>query len=847
MLANEAHPTSRSLHKSTVVAYMTICTPVYIKFNFSHFARWLLVGGTLLPISGLAQQRATVSGTVETKATPTLVTVTLHRAADSVVVKTEFANQQGGFQLEAAAEGRYLVSVAQVGFRRYWSLAFVLPSTGLTLSAISLVPNSSTTLKEVTVTGRQPLYQHLADRTVVNVADSPLAAGATTLDVLGRAPNVTDNGNGELALRGRQGLLVMLDGKRVPLTGNDLAEYLRALPAEQVQRIELITNPPASYDAQGGAGVIAITLKKDQRLGANGSLNASYGRGRYGKAIAGGSLNYRRKNLNLYGTYAFNDRQYYTQLDFDRQFGATAALPATRSSQYNYQYLKQLTHSAKVGLDLNLSKRTLLGVSATGLASRTTNETTGDASFYGDGGTLTDRIYSRAEQDVKRPNGSVNLNLRHAFADSATARVISADADYARYGNSRQLKLVTLHDAQAQNPAELTGDQHSTLAIGTAKVDYSQPLPHRARLDAGAKATQIVSNNDISFINRTGINPSDYVYTPLTDISQPFRYRENVNAAYVSLRGSIAKTTVQAGLRGEQANIKADLGSATVRDQRYFQLFPNVLVQRTLNKDNVLSLSAARRIDRPSYLQVNPLRVYLDATSYSSGNYSLQPQTSYNFEVSHTYKGKFTTALAYARTNQPFVIAQLLAPDGGRVVVNQYVNLSTQNFYTLNLIAPLELTKNWTLYANVLAYYNQYQGTLNSTVLDRGRLACNLTANNSFVLPHGWTAELNGFYESREVGGFQVLQHRGQVGAAVQKVFWNKQATFRLNATDVFYTTPLRVTSTYDTFTETFYRRQDLRVVTAAFIYRFGNGKVAAARRRAAGAEEELRRAADSQ
>jgi len=764
-----------------------------------------------------------------------------------VAVKTEFASATGTFQLEAAAGERYLVSAVQLGYQRYWSPALVLPATGVVLPAISLVPSQATVLKEVAVAGRKPLYERLVDRTVVNVADSPLSAGATTLDIVGRSPNVTVSSVNELALRGRAGLLVVVDGKRVPLTGNDLAEYLRALPAEQVQSIELITNPPASYDAQGGAGVIAINLKKDQRLGTNGSLNASYGRGRYGKAIAGGSLNYRRRNLNLYGTYAFTDRQYYTHLNFDRRFGATPTLPATRSDQYNYQYLKQLTHSAKVGLDLNLSKRTLLGVSATGLASNTTNETNGDALFYGEGNALINRIYSRAEQDVSRPNGSVNLNLRHAFADSATASVISADADYARYRNSRQLKLVTLNQDPALAPTELTGDQGSTLSIGTAKVDYSQPLPHRARLDAGAKVTQVVSDNDITFINRTGISPADYAYTLLTDISQPFTYRENVNAAYVSLRGAVAKTTVQAGLRGEQTNIGADLGDATVREQHYFQLFPSVLVQRTLNKNNALALSAARRIDRPSYSQVNPLRVYLDATSYSSGNYNLMPQTSYNFEVSHTYKGKFTTALAYARVDRPFVIAQLPSPDGGRVVVNQYVNLSTQNFYTLNLTAPLELTKAWTLYANVLAYYDQYQGNLNGTALDRGRLSCNITANNSFVLPHGWTAELNGLYESRNVGGFQVIQPRGQVGAAVQKSFWNKQGTLRLNATDIFYTTPLRVTSTYDNFTETFYQRQDLRVFTAAFTYRFGNNKVAAARKRAAGAEEELRRAAGGQ
>jgi ferric enterobactin receptor len=805
-------------------------------------------GLVVMPVVAFGQGRALVSGSVGggPASGSELVTVTLHRAADSVVVKTEFADKNGLFRLEAAAGERYLVSAVQAGLGRYWSPVFELPAAGLTLPAIGL-PASTHVLEQVTVTGQKPLYEHLADRTVVNVADSPLSAGSTTLDILGRAPNVTVGSNNELALRGRQGILVVLDGKRVPLTGTDLADYLRALPADQIQSIDLITNPPASYDAQGGAGVIDIKLKKDQRLGTNGSLNASYGRGRYGKFVGGGTLNYRRKKLNLYGTYALNDRQYYTQLDFERQFAAMLRTPATSSVQYNYQYLQQLTHSGKIGLDLNLSKRTLLGVSATGLASRTTNETTGDAQFYNDRGLPADHRYSRAEQDVNRPNGSVNLNLRHAFADSATARTISADADYARYHTTRLLKLDTYYDAPAQGPTELTGDQRSNLSIGTAKVDYSQPLPRRAQLDVGAKATQVVSNNDIAFVNRTGNSPADYRYMLLGDISQPFSYHENVNAAYVSLRGGEGQTTVQAGLRGEQTNIRAELGSNTVRNQHYFQLFPSLLVQHTLSKNHALALTAARRIDRPSYAQVNPLRVYIDATSYSIGNYGLAPQTSYNFEVAHTYKGKFTTALAYARTDQPIVNSQQPSLFESLTVVNQYVNLFTENFYTLNLTAPLDLTKWWTLYANVLVYYDQYQGYLNGTQLNRGRLSANLTANNSFVLPHGWTAELNGLYESRNVGGFQVLQPRGQVGVGLQKSLWNKQATLRLSATDIFYTTPLRVTSTYDDFSETFRQRQDFRVVTAAFTYRFGNGKVAAARKRAAGADDELRRAAGGQ
>jgi ferric enterobactin receptor len=819
---------------------MSNSTLKYINSTFL-WQKWLLVGGclVLVPLAAQAQSRATVSGTVGTAAgaPQEYVTITLHRAADSVVVKTEFTDQRGAFQLQAKAGERYLVSAAQVGLQRYWSPAFELPATGLALPDVQLAPSAGTALGPVTVTGRKPLYERLADRTVVNVADSPLAAGSTTLDVLGRAPNVTQDANNDLRLRGRDGVLLYLDGKRVPLTGQDLADYLRALPAEQIQTIELLTNPPASYDAQGSAGVIDIRLKKDQRIGLNGSVNASYGRGVYGKFVGGGSLNYRRKNLNIYGTYAYNDRRGFTKFNFDRQFAATSALTAGSSMQFTEQLTHLRTHSVKAGLDLNLSKRTLLGFSATGLLSQSDNNTRSNAQFFDESGKLSNHYMSTSPQDVSRPNGSLNLNLRHAFADSATASVVSADIDYARYHTTRLLDLFAAYEVPPQGTSLLHGDQRNNLSIGTAKVDYSRPLPYRARLEAGAKVTEVVSDNNSLFVYNSG-----GMSTVLTGLSYPFRYRENVNAAYLNLRRATARTTLQAGVRAEKTNTLAKVESQNVREQHYLQLFPSVLVQQTLNKNNVLALSVARRIDRPSYSLVNPLRLYLDPTSYSAGNYNLLPQTSYNFELTHTYQGKFSTALAYARIDRPYLQVQQPA-DGGRAVVNQYVNLSTQNFYTLTLTAPLDLTKWWTLYANAILYYNQYQGSLNGTDLNRGRLACNLTANNSFTLPSGWLAEVSGFYESREVAGFQLTQDRGQVAIGVQKSIWKKQGTFRLNVADVFYTTPIRYTSTYANFTEAAYSRQDLRVVTAALTYRFGNGKVAAARKRTTGADEELRRA----
>ena len=794
----------------------------------------------LLPLAGAAQPAAPLTGTVrgQTGIALEFVTLTLHRAVDSALVKTEFSDVQGRFRLDVPASGRYLVSASQVGYGRYWSPVLTVPAGGLALPPIDLRPSMATALREVTVTARKPLYEHQADRTVVNVADSPLAAGATALEVLGRAPGISNDGKDNLSLRGRQGLLVVVDGKRVALTGTDLADYLKALPAEQVQSIELLTNPPAQYDAQGGAGVIAINLKKDQRLGTNGSATLGIGRGGYGRYTGGLALNHRRKGLNLYGNYTYTERRYFTRFDFERRYAATSGLPVATSRQFNDQVSELRSHAVKAGLDLTLSKRTLLGATLTSLLSHIDNGVDSQGEFWGLGGDALSRYTSVTAQNIDRPSGSANLNLRHALADSANAAALTFDADYGRYHTTRLLAQQANYTEPQPSIILLGGDQRSDLSIGTLKLDYTQPLPHRAHLDAGAKATRVRSDNKVVFVNTEN---GSTTYNPL--LSKDFRYSENVNAAYVSLRAASASTTVQAGLRVEQTNTQAALGGETTRERHYTQLFPSVAVQHALSPRHALALALARRIDRPNYGQLNPLRYYVDPVSYRAGNAELVAQTSYSVELTHTYRQKFITALAYARTDQPIVNVVQPSPDGGRLVVNQDVNLASQDYLALTLTAPLEPAKWWTLYATGVFYYSRFRGSLAGTALNQGQPACQLSANNTFSLPHGWSAELTGTFQSGEIWGYEHSTARGQVGVGMLKSFWNKQGSLRLSATDIFYTSPASFTSRFVNFRETFFRREDLRVATATFTYRFGSGKVAAARKRAAGAEEELRRA----
>jgi ferric enterobactin receptor len=805
----------------------------------------LLISAGLLTASLLstipaarAQALAEVRGAVQGPdgAAIEYATVTLHRAADSVVVKTEFSDAKGTFQFERAAGGRYLVSAAQVGFERRWSAAFEVAGAAVSLPALELTTSAATQLQEVRVTGQKPLYERLADRTVVNVENSALAAGNTSLDVLRRAPGVSVDGSDNLALRGRQGLLVLIDGKRQPMTGTELADYLRALPAEQLSTIELITNPPAKYDAQGGAGIIAINLRKDQRLGTNGTANLSYGRGRFNRYTGGLTLTHRQKALTTNAAYTYSERTSLNQLTIHRDFynlsGGGRELSST-TDQDNFLPNVQRSHSWRLGLDYNLTARTTLGAVVSGLDSR--NEADGtNLTVLRDRQRGAVQTYNSTNYRAGHsPNAAANLNLRHAFADSLGKRELTVDLDYAGYRLDRRQLLQTFQVGEPTTSS--SSDQQGRLAIQSAKLDYTQPLSKQLGLEMGLKASLVTADNDLRFYTDGQLNLGR---------SNRFRYDENINAGYLSLSYARPGLTLQAGLRGEQTNV---LGRQDREleypdfTRHYFQLFPSASIKRTLSDKHELSLALSRRIDRPSYSQLNPFREIIDKTTFGSGNPSLLPQTSYNFDLTHTFRQQYSLTLSYNLISDPLI--GVVQPETDSTVLSTTRNLRRQHYYSLTLTAPVEITKWWKTYTNVVGYYARFEGELAGTALNRSGLSVELSSNHSLVLGKSWGAEVNATYQSRQVYAFLTQRSTAEISVAVQKSFWSRRGTLKLNVSDLFYTLPVRATSRYDNYVEDFYQRRDSRAATLSFSYRFGNDKVAPTRRRQTGAEDEKRRA----
>lgn len=796
-----------------------------------------------------AQSLAQIRGTVQINASEGIefATVTLHRAGDSTLVKTEFSDPQGQFQLPLPLPGKYLISASQVGFTRVWSAPFSVAAEGLNLPVLTLRPSEKTTLKEVNVVAKKPLFERLADRTVVNVEGSALAAGNTSLDVLARSPGVTVDNNDNLALRGRQNVLVLIDGKRQPMTGSELADYLRALPADQLKSIELITNPPAKYDAQGTAGIIAINLRKDTRLGTNGTVQTSYGRSQYDKYTAGVSLNSRNKlgpdaSLNLFGSYNYANRNGIALLDIHRDFYAvspTGQRPITGSSdQINSAMVGFQAHTARAGADYTISKRTTVGAVVSGQQNRTPNQISrNQTSLFDAAGRPTDVYQARNRRDFTSPNGSVNLNVKHSFADSANSPELTADIDYARYLTSRLQELSTIFQLTGRSSTLLIGDQQGDLSIWSAKADYVRPLARGGRLETGMKFSRVSSDNDVVFRFTEGA-----ITTVDLNRTNRFRYNEAISAAYLNWNRTIGKTSLQLGLRGEQTVADGRQSAGDSRFSRHYaQLFPSAAIKRTLDKNHELNLSLSRRINRPSYGQLNPFRTIIDPTTSGSGNPNLRPETSYNLELSHTIKSKYTTGLSYSRTSLPMI--GVVQPETDSTVVSTSVNLQRQDYFALTFTAPAQLAKWWQVYNNAVFYYSHFVGSLAGTALNVGRPAFNLSSNHTFTVKKGWSAELNATFQSGEQYGFLRVQPLGQLTAGVQKNLWDRKGTLKLNVADIFFTSKVRAVSAYDNYVERFYQRRDSRAATLSFSYRFGNDKVAPTRRRTGGADDEKRRA----
>ena len=462
-------------------------------------------------IKGMAQTiETTVSGSaVDIKNAPVeSATISLMKSQDSSIIKIAVSNKIGKFSFTGIPYGNYFVTVTAVNFNTVSSGIFPISEndTSALLDALILQPVAKN-LAAVVVTSKKPLIEQKIDRIVVNVDASVTNVGSTALEVLEKSPGVSVGKDGNISLKGKSSVMIMIDGKPSYLSGAELTNLLGNMNSNQLSQIEIMTNPSAKYDAAGNAGVINIKTKKSITQGFNGSVTLNYGQGVYAKSNNSILLNYRSSKINTFLNYGYSINKGFMDFDIQRNFFGTTGIKISELNQKSDRINQSQNNNLKLGLDYFINKQTTLGIVTTGFIAPQKQDgfTT---SYLKDGNTNINSI-EKTIRTVNNTwkNGTVNLNFHSSFDSSK--KDIAANFDYLHYdfsGNQNITGLTYNPRLVLQSSIYLKNLLPLTIDIYSGRLDYAQPLNNGIKLETGIKSSLVKTNNVSNFFNLSSNN-----------------------------------------------------------------------------------------------------------------------------------------------------------------------------------------------------------------------------------------------------------------------------------------------------------------------------------------------------
>lgn len=782
-----------------------------------------------------AQNSAKISGAVSGAEKPVeSASVALIRAKDSAVVKMAVTDKAGVFAIENVPYGRYRLLAQALGFVKNYSESFEVSAANPSQTVKPLILQvASKELASVTVVSQRPFVEQKVDRTIINVDATPSNTGTTVMDLLEKSPGISVDKDGNISLKGKQGVIVMIDNRPTYLSATDLANMLKNLPSSNLDQIEIMTNPPAKFDASGNAGVINIKTKKTKTMGYNGSITASYAQGVYPKTNLSTNLNYRHNKLNFFGNASTYYNENFGNLDIVRNFrDITGTTLLSTFDQNAYSARNNKGYNYKLGVDYFMTKKTTFGVVVTGYSGRNTELVTNTTLINDASGALTTRTQSLNDVKSHYGNVGVNINGRHVF--DSTGKELSMDLDYVNYtSGSDQLLNSLFYDntGNKQKPDEsLKGNIPSGINIYSAKLDYLQPLKNDSRFEAGLKSSYVSTDNDAQYANW---NQSTGKYEMDAARSNHFLYKENINAAYLNLSKQLSKVWgAQLGLRLENTNLEGNqLTSGQKFSRSYTQVFPTAYISFSPNDKNQFALSYGRRIDRPNYEDLNPFYNFLDKYTYNVGNPYLNPQFSHNFELNHTFHNALTTSLNYSTTND--IIQEVLEQvDSTHTSFVKRANIAKRKSFGISVSLNTPVTKWFRTSIYLNAFHNKFSGIINNGYVEVDGTSFMANMNNQFTFPKGWGAELSGFYRSPQVQGVLVSRDMLGMNLGISKQVLKNKGSIRLVVRDVFLSQVFKGYSKYQNIDVSIQQRRDSRQLNLSFSYRFSKGKVGQQRKR---------------
>jgi len=761
--------------------------------------------------------------------------VVLLNAKDSVsVIKGMISEDDGSFLFEEIENRPYVLKISFLGFADYIKRFEVEGNTNLGKIELQETSNS---LDEVTVKARKPKIERKIDRISFNVENSVISS-LNTYEILKRTPGVIVS-QGELLVKNRPAT-VYINDRKVYLSTAELEQLLSGLSGENVKSVEVITTPPARYEAEGSGAILNIVMSKNPSIGYKGSVNASNTVAVLPKYSLGTSQYYKTNNLNAFASYNFNANNIYKNDESNvTYFEPDGSENSTWLGDFERD-TKNYAHSLNTILDFTLSEKSSLSLSANlNFTPKNDSDLRGQTDIYSASG----RLDSLFTTDSRLENEAKNMLFNADFSTSLgeNGAKLSAQVNYIRYDKDQDQDLNTTYfygngDEIRNNIIMTRAMQNSDIYTGQVDITTNMgSLP----VETGIKYAGITSNSALDFYNNTFALQVD-------ELSDALDYDENIYAAYFSTSKELGKWSLKAGLRGEYTDISGiSAQNGLVNDQDYFQLFPTFYAMRSLGEESSISLEYNRRIERPRFQSLNPFQYYINENNVKEGNPALVPGIANKVLFNYSYKGALFFDLYWDRVDHsPSVLSfqdnqkQLLR------TVNDNLDYTQQ--FSLDITYANFVTNWYYLYGYLSGFYMENQIYARESAAETYTIdtfSAFLNVGNYFYFGGDGTFSGNVntyFLPNILAGSYKYENPQFGLDLGLRKTFMNNKISVSINAEDILRTMNIPMQSQYLNQDNGFYAISETRRITFGVRYNFGNFRLND-NNRAINADEETR------
>lgn len=754
------------------------------------------------------------------------VPVGLYAVVDSVLLLSALSDSTGDFQFALPKGINTYTAVKLMGYA-VCKVNVPLQTFDTSYIKMQLTP-STRLLHSVEISAAKPMIERKADRIIFNTENSIAAIGSNAFELLKQTPGVKEN-NGVVSIAGKSTVSVMINGRLTQVNGSELETMLRSMPSANISSIEVITAPPAKYDAEGNSGIINIVTRKSLKNGFNGNVTLSDEQRTGNSQNADAAFNYRRDKLNVFGTTNANHYRFMSLQQTDTQY------PKQKQEQVLNQDNRPLYTWSQLGADYSLNEKSVLGILYTHGTMDTKRDENIHTGIFSLPGLQSDSFMITDAYATDKGVRNV-LNLNYDRDIDASGKKCSVNLDYFnRNGDkTRNFNTQSFGDNGLQNSAG--ADNHTRGKIKTiiqsARVDFELPASI-AKFSFGGKISSIHNNSDNVFTYLSG-----QYYVIDSGKTNAFDYTENTQALYTSAAATKGKWDMQLGLRAEYTQTNGVSLTLNQSNQKeYLKLFPTAYVQYKPDEANSVTFNYSRRISRPSFWNMNPFRVYSTATSFEEGNPFLQPSFSNNLELGYTYKSVLVVTAFFQQTDAYATRVSKIDTVNNSFYFSQ-ANAGNELNCGISAMLQFRPFPWWESNIQLFGTYSRFSSVYYSTALRFSRPGYSLELNNNFTLNKEKTlmAELGFNYEGRSQADFDIQSAYYNLSAGLKAFFFRKNIMLAVHASDILRSDIWQVRNQYNSTYQNSYF--DNRCVRISVSWKFGNQGIKGKRERNVSPEE---------